>query len=61
VVDTGQGGGLPGDTRTGSQTAISVAEQVGRAVTFTSSGGTKVTMYDLQGRGAAILKAAGGK
>jgi hypothetical protein len=54
------GGGLPGDTRTGSQAAFAVAERVGRAVTFTTSGGTKVTIYDLQGRAAAILEVASG-
>ncbi len=48
---------LPGDTRTGSASAISVAESAGRRVTFTVDGRT-VTMYDLRGRAAAILAAA---
>jgi 4-amino-4-deoxy-L-arabinose transferase-like glycosyltransferase len=48
---------LPGDTRTGSTSAITIAESVGRKVTFTS-GGTTVTMYDLRGKAAAILAAA---
>jgi 4-amino-4-deoxy-L-arabinose transferase-like glycosyltransferase len=45
------------DGRTGSATAISIAERVGRKVTFKSDG-TTVTMYDLQGKAAAILAAA---
>jgi 4-amino-4-deoxy-L-arabinose transferase-like glycosyltransferase len=57
--DTG-GGGLRGDSRQGSASALATAEKVGRKVTFTS-GGTTVTMYDLQGKAAAILGAAGGK
>ena len=48
---------LPGDTRTGSAAAISAAESVGRKVKFTADG-TKVTIFDLQGRAAAILAAA---
>ena len=42
----------------GSEAAFAIAEQVGRKVTFTSNG-TQVTMYDLQGKAAAILAAAG--
>jgi hypothetical protein len=54
----GTGGqALPGDTRTGSADAISIAERVARKVTFTS-GGQTVTLYDLQGKAAAILAAA---
>jgi 4-amino-4-deoxy-L-arabinose transferase-like glycosyltransferase len=45
------------DGRTGSATAISTAESVGKKVTFKSDG-TTVTMYDLQGKAAAILAAA---
>ena len=51
------GGGAPGDTRTGSATALSIVEQVGTPVTFEANG-TKVTIYDLQGKAAAILAAA---
>jgi hypothetical protein len=58
LVDQGQGARLPGDTRTGSQAALSVVAKVCRAVTFTTSGGTRVTMYDCLGRGAAILSAS---
>lgn len=51
--------GAPGaDGRQGSAAAIAIAERVGRKVTFTANG-TTVTLYDLQGRAAAILAAAG--
>jgi 4-amino-4-deoxy-L-arabinose transferase-like glycosyltransferase len=53
-----QGFGLPGDTRQGSASALAIAEKVGRKVTLTSNG-TRITMYDLKGRAAAILAAAG--
>ncbi|MBV9803296.1 MAG: glycosyltransferase family 39 protein [Solirubrobacterales bacterium] len=59
IVDSSQRGGLPGDTRTGSQSAMSVAASVCRVVTLTTNG-TTVTMYDCQGRAAAILEAARG-
>ena len=51
-------GGFGGDSRQGSAKAISIAEKVGRKVTFTANG-TKVIMYDLRGTAAAILVAAG--
>ena len=59
VIDDGtsQGGGLPGDTRTGSQAAINVVAKTCRAVTLSSSG-TTGQMYDCLGRSAAILQAA---
>jgi len=53
-----QGFGIPGDSRQGSAAAIASAEKVGTKVTFTANG-TTVTMYDLQGKAAAILAAAG--
>jgi 4-amino-4-deoxy-L-arabinose transferase-like glycosyltransferase len=53
----GPGGGST-DNRDGSEKAIATAEKVGRKVTFTTSSGTKVTMYDLSGKAAAILAAA---
>ena len=53
-----QGFGLPGDTRQGSAKVLAIAEKVGKKVTFTSNG-TRITMYDLSGRAAAILAAAG--
>jgi hypothetical protein len=59
IVDDTQGGGLPGDTRTGSHAAMTVIANTCRRVTLTT-GGTTVTMYDCQGRAAAILQAARG-
>jgi 4-amino-4-deoxy-L-arabinose transferase-like glycosyltransferase len=59
IVDSTQGGGLPGDTRAGSQTAMNVVASTCRKVTLSTSGST-VTMYDCQGRAAAILEAAKG-
>jgi hypothetical protein len=55
----GPSGGGPGleDGRSGSERAFKLAEKVGRKVTFKVDGQT-VTMYDLQGRAAAILAAA---
>jgi len=60
VIDDGSsqgGGGLPGDTRTGSQAAINVVAKTCRAVTLSSSGGNG-QMYDCLGRASAILQAA---
>ncbi len=53
LVDSGQSGGptLPGDTRTGSQSALSAAEKAAPSVTLSS--GAK--LYHLTGRAAAIL------
>jgi hypothetical protein len=59
VADETQGGGLPGDTRMGSQAAMEVVASTCRKVTLTT-GGSTVTMYDCQGRAAAILEAAKG-
>jgi hypothetical protein len=59
IVDNSQGAGLPGDTRTGSATAMEVVAKTCRKVTLSSSG-TTVTLYDCQGRAAAILQAARG-
>jgi hypothetical protein len=52
VSQTGRG--LPGDTRTGSQTAMSAVTKACRAVRLR---GTGQTMYDCAGRAAALLKA----
>ncbi len=57
IVDGTQGAGLPGDTRTGSETAMDVVAKTCRAVTLSSSG-TNGRMYDCLGRAAAILQAA---
>ena len=61
IVDGTQtgGGGLPGDTRMGSQAAMSIVASTCRKVTLSTSGST-TTMYDCQGRAAAILAAAKG-
>ncbi|MBV8943899.1 MAG: glycosyltransferase family 39 protein, partial [Solirubrobacterales bacterium] len=59
IVDNTQGAALPGDTRTGSQTAMDVVAKTCRKVTL-STGGSTVTMYDCLGRVAAILQAAKG-
>ncbi len=57
-ADTGRGNGAPGDTRTGSQAAMSIVAQTCRSVSFTTTGGTNVKMYDCRGRSAAILDAS---
>ncbi len=54
---TGPGRGGIADGRTGSAKTFAIAEKVGRKVTITVSGQT-VTIYDLQGKAAAILAAA---
>lgn len=59
IVDNTQGSGLPRDTRTGSQAAMDVVARTCPRVTLTSQG-TTVTMYDCQGRAAAILQASQG-
>ena len=57
IVDNTEGAALPGDTRTGSQTAMDVVAKTCRPVTLSSSGETG-QMYDCLGRAAAILQAA---
>jgi 4-amino-4-deoxy-L-arabinose transferase-like glycosyltransferase len=58
LADQAQGARLPGDTRNGSQTAISLVAKACRAVTFTTSGAAQQTMYDCSGRASAILAAS---
>ena len=58
LADQSQGPRLPGDTRQGSQAAISVAEKVCPAVTFTASSGSQAKMYDCQGQASKILEAS---
>ncbi len=58
VIVDNQGFSARGDTREGSQAAMDVVAKVGKAVTIKTSSGT-ITMYDLKGRAAAILAAAG--
>ena len=57
IVDDTQGATLPGDTRTGSQTAMDVVAKTCRPVTLSSNGATG-QMYDCLGRAAAIIQAA---
>jgi 4-amino-4-deoxy-L-arabinose transferase-like glycosyltransferase len=57
LADSGQSSRLPGDTRTGSQSALTVVEKTCRRVTFTS-GATSVTMYDCLGKASAIMAAS---
>ena len=59
LVDQAQRISLPGDTRTGSEAALSAVERACPAVTISTGSGTQVTMYDCSGRAAAILKAGG--
>jgi hypothetical protein len=55
---SGAGGfGGAGDSRDGSAKAIAAAEKVAKKITVTENG-TKVTLYDLQGKAAAILAQA---
>ncbi|HEY1591029.1 MAG TPA: glycosyltransferase family 39 protein [Solirubrobacteraceae bacterium] len=57
IVSSGQGPRLPGDTRTGSQSAMTAVERSCKAV---SSGGTSgTTMYDCLGRANTIAAATG--
>ncbi len=58
VPDSGQGPRPPGDTRTGSQSAMSIVERTCRRVSFTS-GTQTVIMYDCLGHASAIMSAAG--
>ncbi|HWF34780.1 MAG TPA: glycosyltransferase family 39 protein [Solirubrobacteraceae bacterium] len=55
VVASSSGGfAAPGDTRTGSQAAISAVEKACRADSVSTTGGASVTLYDCQGRAPAI-------
>jgi hypothetical protein len=57
LVDDNRGASLPGDTRTGSQTALNAVAKACRAVTVATGSGSSLTMYDCLGRSAAILQA----
>jgi 4-amino-4-deoxy-L-arabinose transferase-like glycosyltransferase len=59
IVDGQSGAGLPGDTRTGSETAMGAVTKACRKVTVTTSTGSTFTMYDCLGRASAIRAAAG--
>ncbi len=59
IDDAGQAFRMPGDTRAGSEAAMSVVARTCKAHTIRgSSTATTVTMYDCQGRAAAILAGA---
>ncbi len=60
LTDDGGSASLPADTRMGSQAAMNIVAETCPAVTFTTSSGTRATMYDCQGRAAAIVAAARG-
>jgi 4-amino-4-deoxy-L-arabinose transferase-like glycosyltransferase len=54
----GAGGRLPGDTRTGSRTALSAVAQACKKVSISGSSSTSsATLYDCQGRAAALAGA----
>jgi 4-amino-4-deoxy-L-arabinose transferase-like glycosyltransferase len=59
IIAERSGGGAPGDTRTGSKSALTVVAETCKAVTVNSNG-TEVTVYDCLGRGSAILHTAQG-
>jgi hypothetical protein len=52
-----QGARLPGDSRQGSQVALSAVAKACRRVTLSGSSSDNSTMYDCQGRASAILAA----
>jgi 4-amino-4-deoxy-L-arabinose transferase-like glycosyltransferase len=55
----GGSGRLPGDTRTGSQSALAAVERACRAVTLPSSASTNSgTLYDCRGQAAALTGAS---
>jgi 4-amino-4-deoxy-L-arabinose transferase-like glycosyltransferase len=55
---SGFGGGLPGDSRTGSKTALSAVATACKKVTLSSTtGSTSSTLYDCQGRSAQLAGA----
>ncbi len=59
VIDDGaQDFRAAGDTRTGSQAALTVVAKTCKPVTIRGNNATNVTIYDCQGRAAAILAAA---
>ena len=54
----GFGGGLPGDSRTGSKTALNaVATACEKVMLSTTTGSTSSTLYDCQGRSAQLAGA----
>ena len=58
LIDNSGSFSVPGDTRTGSEAALSIVAKTCPAVTLTTSSDSQVKMYDCQGEAAAILAAA---
>ncbi len=58
LADTGSSPRLPGDTRTGSEAAMTAVAQACRSVTLSTGSGTSVKLYDCAGRATAIIAAA---
>lgn len=58
ATSAGQGFRAPGDTRQGSQAALTVVAKTCRPVALGGSSGNNSAMYDCRGRAAAILAAA---
>ncbi len=58
LADAGGGRALPGDTRTGSQSAISAVKAACRPVKISAGSATAATIYDCLGRAAAIQGAS---
>jgi hypothetical protein len=56
MAGAGGGAGAPGDTRTGSQAALDAVASACRPVKL-SAAGTRLTIYDCQGRAAGIVHA----
>jgi 4-amino-4-deoxy-L-arabinose transferase-like glycosyltransferase len=57
VVAEQSGGGLPGDTRTGSSAAIAAVTKACKSVSASTTSGS-VTLYDCLGRGTAVAAQA---
>lgn len=57
LADQSGGPRLPGDTRTGSQSAIGAVQRACRAVTVGGARGGSLTIYDCLGRASAIAAA----
>jgi 4-amino-4-deoxy-L-arabinose transferase-like glycosyltransferase len=58
LVDSSGGRRLPGDTRTGSQTAINAVQSTCRAVKIPAGSGTSTTIYDCLASAGSLLRAS---
>jgi len=58
LVDSSGGRTLPGDTRTGSQTAINAVQSTCRAVKIPAGSGTSTTIYDCLASAGSLLRAS---